>query len=148
MKELDETIKIALLHQERMERAAEYLQNFFPISAEKLEHLTFDELAILELYTSRFAKLQDQIAQKVFTLLLQLLGELESGMSFIDKLNRLEKLQIIDSAEQWQKLRWVRNHISHEYPDDPEIMANYLNDAYNMKSLLIDCLQRIIRRIA
>ncbi len=147
MKQLDEAIKIAQLHADRMKQAATRLEEYFPISTEKLENFSFDELAMLELYTSRFAKLQDQLGQKVFTLFLEFLGELQNGMSFIDKLNKLEKLQIIESADQWQNLRWVRNHISHEYPDDPKIMIHYLNDAYNIRFILLDCLDRIIKRI-
>jgi hypothetical protein len=35
-----------------------------------------------------------------------------------DMLNRLEKLQLIESASQWDTLREIRNAIIHEYPLD------------------------------
>ncbi|MGJ7458779.1 hypothetical protein [Halomonas sp. RA08-2] len=38
----------------------------------------------------------------------------------IDKLNRLEKLGFLESSEQWQQLRAIRNGFSHDYPDDPD----------------------------
>jgi uncharacterized protein with HEPN domain len=39
-------------------------------------------------------------------------------MAFIDILNRLEKLRIIDSAQKWIELRKIRNDIAHEYPSN------------------------------
>jgi len=36
----------------------------------------------------------------------------------IDVLHLLEKLNILDNVEQWDKLREMRNIITHEYPLD------------------------------
>jgi uncharacterized protein YutE (UPF0331/DUF86 family) len=36
----------------------------------------------------------------------------------IDVLHILEKLDIITSIEEWDKLREIRNLIAHEYPND------------------------------
>ena len=58
-------------------------------------------------------------------------------MTFIDRLNRLEKFGVLDEAENWMKMRQIRNHLSHEYPDQPEIMAEYLNDAFNFGKTLL-----------
>ena len=38
----------------------------------------------------------------------------------IDVLNRLEKLNILDATEQWERLREIRNILAHEYPFDTE----------------------------
>ena len=51
-------------------------------------------------------------------MILQGIGEYEQNMPFIDRLNRLEKLSIIDDAEKWLNLREIRNLVSHEYPDN------------------------------
>lgn len=40
--------------------------------------------------------------------------------AFIDKLNRVEKLWLLPSAEQWLLLRELRNQTAHEYPREPE----------------------------
>ncbi|QFY90670.1 hypothetical protein D5125_15010 [Magnetovirga frankeli] len=39
----------------------------------------------------------------------------------LDMLNRLEKLHIIQDVETWDKLREIRNDITHEYPQDIEV---------------------------
>ncbi|HCL56037.1 MAG TPA: hypothetical protein DHW82_03390 [Spirochaetia bacterium] len=38
----------------------------------------------------------------------------------LDVLNLLEKLKIIEKTEDWEKLREIRNALSHEYPFDIE----------------------------
>ena len=46
-------------------------------------------------------------------------------LSFVDILDKLEKLKIIDSAEEWIGLRKLRNKLTHEYPDEiNEIQTN------------------------
>ncbi len=57
---------------------------------------------------------------------------------FIDILNKLEKLGLISSSEQWQKLREIRNAISHEYDDSPELMAQVLNAVFNARIALFE----------
>ena len=42
----------------------------------------------------------------------------------LDRLNRLEKIGFLPSAEAWIKMREFRNLITHEYPDNPELMCN------------------------
>jgi hypothetical protein len=44
------------------------------------------------------------------------LAEPVTDKAFIDILNRLEKLGILDSAFSWVQLRKIRNDIAHEYP--------------------------------
>ena len=56
-------------------------------------------------------------------------GELTA---FIDKLNRLEKIGAIPSAEAWLKTREMRNQFAHDYPDDPEIQASLFNKAFDL----------------
>jgi len=38
----------------------------------------------------------------------------------IDVLHKLEKLNILNASEQWDKLRETRNILAHEYPFDTE----------------------------
>lgn len=48
-------------------------------------------------------------------------------MTFIEKLNRLERIGAIPSAEEWKSFRIVRNALAHDYPDDPELRASAIN---------------------
>lgn len=50
-----------------------------------------------------------------------------SGLPFIDILNKMEKLNLIDNAKDWIVLRQTRNTVSHEYPFYKEIQMEELN---------------------
>lgn len=54
-------------------------------------------------------------------------------LPFIDILNKLEKLRLIESAEQWKQLREIRNAIAHEYDDSPQLMAQVLNTVFDAR---------------
>lgn len=56
---------------------------------------------------------------------------------FLDRLNRLEQLKIIDSKEQWLNLKNMRNTLAHEYEDDPEGMSVVLNLVYESYHVLM-----------
>ena len=143
MNMLSEMLKIAEIHEQRLCYAREDLSKFFPITKEKVTQLSREELYLIEFYTSRFSKLQDLMGQKIFTQFLKDLEEPTDEMSFIDKLNKLEKLNIINSVEEWKVMRQVRNHLAHEYPDKPELTADNLNKAYQAGEKLLDCLEKI-----
>ncbi|MES9902191.1 MAG: hypothetical protein ABW168_05845 [Sedimenticola sp.] len=69
-------------------------------------------------------------------------GDLDA---FVDKLNRLEKLGAIPSAHAWLILREMRNAFSHDYSDDPEIQAAFLNKAFALAGELIAILNGLKR---
>lgn len=82
----------------------------------------FDQIAY------RFAKLQDSLGEKVMPLILELAQELmPSNATFAEKLNQLERIGAIPSAEAWKKFRIVRNALAHEYPEDAELRASAIN---------------------
>ncbi len=142
---LQSIIDVAEIHAKRLKYAMKKLSSYFPISPEVIVALSDDELPLFELYTSRFSKLQDLIGNALFPKLLASVGEPVDEMTFIDRLNRLEKLGVLDNAENWMKLRQIRNHLSHEYPDQPEITAEYLNDAFDFGRILLKCLEKSIQ---
>lgn len=140
---LQSALEIAQIHAKRLTYAKEKLSPIFPITADKLTSLTNEELLLLELLTSRFAKLQDFMGAKLFSLFLESTGEVTDEMTFLDKIHKLEKLNIVDNADDWMMMRQVRNHLSHEYPDQPQLTAEYLNQAYGLVSKLLNCLNKI-----
>lgn len=123
--------KICTIHAQRLQMALDRLKPFLPFDLHTLNNLDPEQLGYLELLTNRFAKLQDSIGAKIFPLVLEALEEQEdiSKKSFIDILNRLEKLEILPSTDHWRYMRDIRNHITHEYPENPEIMVMNLNKA-------------------
>ena len=72
-----------------------------------------DEQEGFEALTSRFARSSDILTQKVLKSLFILLHE--NIKTIIDSANLLEKLDIIDNADELLNIREVRNQIAHDY---------------------------------
>ncbi|MGM0377484.1 MAG: hypothetical protein ACQEQ0_11960 [Bacteroidota bacterium] len=53
---------------------------------------------------------------RLFPAILENLGEEVKRLPFIDRLVKLEELEIITSADDWILLRETRNIVTHEYP--------------------------------
>lgn len=138
-----EKLKICERHAERLEWAMKEMDSRLPFTAESIGRLTDMELAILDQFSTRFSKLQDMMGAKLFSDVLELTKEPGDLDAFVDKLNRLEKIGAIPSANGWLVLREMRNSFSHEYPDDPAIQAALLNKAFVLADKLIAILKGV-----
>lgn len=101
-----------------LDKAAEYLQFSYQRCVElagKAE-LTSVELERFESLTGRFARLSDLLIQKVFRLIDQF--DLEDMGTVRDRINRAEKKRLIESADEFIRIRELRNAIAHEYSAD------------------------------
>jgi hypothetical protein len=114
-----------------------------PMTATRFQALSDDEVAVFELFSNRFAKLQDAMATKLFPLVLEIAKEPEDLPAFIDKLNRLEKIGAIPSTHQWLAFRKIRNQFAHDYPEDSEQNAAVINLAYEQASELMTVLMQV-----
>lgn len=115
---LEKTFETAYLHLKRMNFAISKVDKFLPITRNNYFLLDDETIGFLDQYIFRFSKTQDLIGSRLFPLTLQALAEPVEDRAFIDILNRLEKLNIIDSAINWIELRKIRNDIAHEYPSN------------------------------
>lgn len=114
------------IHAEVLNQGLMDIQKYLPLSAKA--KIDKDTLRILDQIAYCFAKLQDSMGEKVLPLILLLAQEpIAENATFVEKLNRLERIGAIPSAEEWKKLRVARNAIAHEYPDDPELRASAVN---------------------
>lgn len=100
-----------------MQAAAEVLEESRSRVA-AIEHrlggeLTVGERESCEALTSRFARLNDFLMQRVFRTLGQI--ELLDAGTPLDRLQRAEARQLIPSADRWRELRMLRNAIAHDY---------------------------------
>lgn len=127
---INEIVNVCDRHADRLNWAMRELQTHFPLSADRLENLSDIEIAVLDQFSTRFGKLQDAMGAKLFPAILELTKEQGEFKAFVDKLNQLEKIGAIRSAEDWLLLREVRNAFAHDYPDDLELQANVLNQSY------------------
>ena len=135
--------EICKAHAERLSWAMSEIRSGMPLTPERLKQLTPVELAILDQFIVRFSKLQDVMGAKLFPAVLELTQEQGELSTFIDKLNRLEKIGAIDSSSEWLQLREMRNQFAHDYPEDPEIQTSLLNKALSMSERILAILNRI-----
>jgi len=76
---------------------------------------------VVNSFLFNYIKIQDKLGASLFRKLLLSLREIDNeSLPMIDILNLLEKLEIIESVQEWDKLREIRNIIAHEYPSDIE----------------------------
>ena len=76
---------------------------------------------VVNSFLFNYIKIQDKIGAKVFKNLLYELKEISDySIPMIDVLNTFEKMNIIESADDWDRLREIRNSITHDYPADIE----------------------------
>jgi hypothetical protein len=113
---LKDVLEKAELHISRGETAKAEIESWGDFSHEVFENS--EKIKTIDSFILRFIKLQDIIGQKVFKSFLDEIGDYRDDMSFLDILDRLEKLGIIDSADQWMTYRKIRNELTHEYPDN------------------------------
>ena len=69
-----------------------------------------------EALTSRFARTSDILTQKVLKTMFALIQE--NPKTFLDAANLLEKIEIVDHADDLLNIRELRNQIAHEYVMD------------------------------
>ncbi|MDD5267456.1 MAG: hypothetical protein PHO08_10055 [Methylococcales bacterium] len=122
-------------HLERIKHASAKMAVFMPLDASRYAQLTDDEAAHIDQYLYRFSKLQDVIGEKLFVLHF-LKEEYIKSKPFIDILNRLEQLDLLEDKNVWLELRKIRNTIAHQYEDEPEQASIALNAIYAARPTL------------
>ena len=96
------------------------------LAARKKDNDLFEALAAVN---ERFSKLQDTLGAAMRHSL-PLSGE--QADSFIKVLAIFEKFQVIDSIEEWQVMRTVRNLAAHAYEIDYAVVAEHFNTLHGL----------------
>ena len=115
---LKETIEILELNIKRARSDYHEIKSW-----EKLTPSFFNndnERRVIDSFIFRFIKIQDLMGEKLFREVLSSLGEYKRNMSFIDVLDKMEQLGILNSADQWNDYRELRNELFHEYPTNED----------------------------
>ncbi|WP_299734743.1 hypothetical protein [uncultured Endozoicomonas sp.] len=112
-----------------------------PLSIDDLQNTDEELFEKLDAFRVRFGDLQDSLGAKVFRSLL--LSEDEEPINMADTLNRMEKRQIIQSAEHWRTLREIRNAFAHDYPEAEAERVNAINLAWKVAPELLDIADNI-----
>jgi len=118
-----------------------------PFSIERAKQLESDpELAErVEAFVGRFRRLQDTLGDKLLPLILAALGETPAAM--IDNLDKAERLNLIESTDDWLAMRKLRNQMVHEYVEDLEILANALQSGHSFVTSLLAAADRLLDEI-
>lgn len=107
----------------------------------------YNHQRIVNSFLFNYLKIQDKIGSKLFRLALQQWREIDSAdMTMLDILNRLERLGIIESVEAWDKLREIRNALTHEYPEDTQLRIENIQLALRGYQQLVDIIAKLEQR--
>lgn len=99
----------------------------------------------VEAFVGRFGRLQDTLGDKLLPLLLDSLGEKSSAT--IDNLDRAERLELLQSADEWMTMRNLRNQMIHEYVEDPVVLTSALQTGHAFVPALIVAANKMIAEI-
>ncbi|MBF0159678.1 MAG: hypothetical protein HQL58_09125 [Magnetococcales bacterium] len=117
------------------------------LSREKIECLNRMERRLLDQFAYRYTRLQDDMGARLLPAILQLLGEDVASMSVIDRLNRLEQINWLPSAQEWQQLRYTRNAFTHDYPETAEERWQSLQQALSASQRLVQIFTALEQKI-
>jgi len=134
-------------HVQRMSYAYTKMALFMPLDPSRYQALSDDEVEHIDQFLFRFSKLQDAMGEKLFVSMLEFLQE-ENPKSkpFIDTLNRLEQIGLLEDKNTWLELRKLSNNIAHQYEDEPKQASEALNAIYAVKPILESIYQLIKTR--
>lgn len=123
-------------HKKRIILAKKKLNKIMPLTSHKYRNLDDDFMSYIDQFIFRFSKMQDTMGEKLFPSFLELTGEEIKSKTFIDRLNRLEELGLVDKNE-WMELRRNRNEVSCEYSFNQDEVVDGINLIYNSSDRLL-----------
>lgn len=94
----------------------------------------------------RFTKLQDAMGERLVPATLGWLREPHEDWPMRDRLDRLEKVGLLD-VDTWLQWRDVRNRLAHEYPDQPELRHAAVLAAIDAAQAMLHAYQRWCDRL-
>ena len=133
------------LHVNRIEAILPEIQSWLPLKQEDFNDI--EKVKTIDSFIYRFIKIQDKMGEKLFLVILKLLQEYKSNMSFIDILNRLERLELLPSADEWIDFRNLRNVLTHEYPGNEDEIMEAINLAIEAYKKMLNIFYKMVKLI-
>jgi hypothetical protein len=100
-------------------------------------------IRVTDQFVLRFIKLQDTLGEHVLRpFAAEVLGEPVSDLPLVDVVERLDRFGMLSSAG-WFRWRALRNALTHDYPDQPEIRSAVLNEALGAARGMLELLLRL-----
>lgn len=130
------------IHIRRIDAILPDIKSWLPLNSNSFENI--DIVKTIDSFIYRFSKLQDKMGDKLFPAILQLLQEYKTNMPLIDVLNKLERLELINSTDEWIDFRKLRNNLTHDYPDNENEIIEAVNLAIDVYYKMIDIYKKLI----
>ena len=127
----------------RIDEALRGLKVDFPIALGTYQSFDSEQIRCIDQFIFRFSKLQDAIGAKIFRYTLEILEEDVTSLPMRDILNRLERFNIIPSADEWIYIRELRNEIAHDYPLYENEIVAILNELVVKVGVVIDIYNKL-----
>lgn len=138
-----ETVKTIQMHLDRAKATQNELCCF--LNALSVDDFSNQErVKVIDAFLFRFIKIQDLMGNKLFREVLDCLGEFDESMSMLDVLDRLEKLELIESADMWMDYRNLRNVLTHEYPDNKDVLIQGIKTTVQVFSEIEKCFRQTV----
>jgi hypothetical protein len=96
----------------------------------------------VEAFVSRFGRLQDTLGDKLLPAFLAAQGE--KTATFMENLDRAERLGLIADAQAWVDTRRLRNQMVHEYVEDPAVLSSALQAGHEFVPELAAVVARLV----
>lgn len=138
IKDIQEEIDV---HIRRIEAILPEIQTWLPLNSNSFENTNV--VKTIDSFIYRFTKIQDKMGEKLFPVVLQSLQEYKSNMSLIDVLNKLERLELINSTDEWIDFRKLRNNLTHDYPDNENEIIEAVNLAIDVYNKMLDIYKKL-----
>jgi hypothetical protein len=104
-------------HAEKIRRAVQILAPLVPLTVESFSGLGDEAIMVVDQLIYRFTKMQDSLGTRFLPALYALLEDDDRPRPFLDILNRLEQLRVVEDVATWQFFRDLRNPLAHDYPE-------------------------------
>ena len=114
-----------------------------PLDIEHFNKLNDSELIDFDSIAYRFSKIQSILAEKVFREILEKIGINTLNKNFLDILSLCERNGIIESTTDWKNLRYIRNSLAHDYPDELEEVLFTINRIFQSISFFEEIVKNI-----
>lgn len=135
-------LDIARRISENLRRSLDSVGKDIPLASKEISGLSNEQVDRIDLFLSRFGRLQDFMTTKLFRSLARAsLEDMSGDVSLIDTIGRMEKFGIIPSVEEWVTIRQLRNSVTHEYLTDNRQIAENINLACAKTEILLGALK-------
>lgn len=144
---LEDYIKICDLHVKSVNRNLKKIEKYSLSTLHDFENLTDDKIDVIDSFIMRFGQLQDVIGTSIFPRILEVTGDLKKTDTFIDKLNKLEKLEYLPDAQWWRDIRDLRNASAHDYPNEYEKILEHIQQLTITVPQLLEYWEKLKKKV-